>query len=216
MQLLYISGFLGLSLVLLAYLLRAKKRIDNETARKLVHFAHALVVAGWPAFIGYWFVIVGEIIFLGVVVVDREYKLFHQLKEINRKSWGEFFFPLGVIGLALIAPPTWVFVISLLLLGLADGAAAIIGQHIQSLSYNVFGYKKSLAGSLAFFGVALTIILAVLTAVPTGIDAHHFLLAVLIVPLITTIVENISPYGSDNLTVPLAVYISLLGLGVIT
>ena len=215
MLLFYISGFLGVLLVLLAYFLQVKKRIDNETARKLVHFAHALVVAGWPALIGYWFVIIGELVFLCVVLVDREYKLFHHLREINRKSWGEFFFPLGVIGLALITPPTWVFVIALLVLGLADGAAAIVGQHVKSWQYMIFGYKKTLAGSFAFFVVAMLIVLAVLLTVPVGIDQHHKVLAILVVPLLTTFVENISPYGSDNLTVPLSVYLSLLGLRVI-
>ena len=213
MLLFTIGCLLGLSLVGLAYFLRGRKLIRNETARKLVHFAHALVVAGWPVFIGYWFVIVGELVFLTAVLIAQEYRLFHQLRQINRKTWGEFFFPLGVIVLAVIAPPTWIFVSALLLLGLADGAAALVGKRLKSKQYKIFGHKKTVAGSLAFFGVSVVVMAAVLLTSQTGLSGQRFWLVVLLIPFITTIPENLSPYGSDNLTVPIIVYVSLAGLG---
>jgi phytol kinase len=206
---------LGLGLIGLAYLLKSRKLIHNETARKLVHFAHALVVAGWPVFFGYWFVIFGELVFLAAVVVAQEYRLFHQLRQIGRKTWGEFFFPIGVITLAVIAPPVWVFVAALLLLGLADGAAAIVGTRLKTKAYKVFGHKKTVGGSIAFLGVSALVMLTVLLIAPEVINVQKFWLVVLGIPLAATIVENISPYGSDNFTVPLVVYFGVASLGLL-
>lgn len=210
-----ISGALGFSLVWLAHILRVRKLISNEAARKLVHFAHALVIVGWPIYAGYWLVILGELLFVGAVLAAQEYKIFTELRQIDRKTWGEFFFPAGVICIALIAPPIWIFVIAVLLLGLADGAAAIIGKRFKSHSYKVFGHKKSVAGTLAFFTVAVVVVLAVLVAIPDSVPTKQFLLAVVGVPLLTAFTENVSPYGSDNLTIPLVVYFAFEGLRLI-
>lgn len=210
-----ISCILGLSLIGLTYYLKSKHKVHNETARKLIHFAHALTVAGWPVFVGYWFVIVAELIFLAVVLAAQEYKIFHSLRKIDRKTWGEFFFPLGVIILALIAPPTWVFAMALILLGLADGTAAIIGKRSKKFHYELFGHKKTLAGTLAFYMVALLVVLIAVATISDRLLPMQVLAAVVTIPLLTTFIENISPYGSDNMTVPLAVYFGLLATGVI-
>lgn len=141
--------------------------------------------------------------------------MFTELRQIDRKTWGEFFFPIGVISLALLAPPIWLFVIAVLLLGLADGAAAIIGKRFKSHTYKVFGHKKSVAGTLAFFTVAVVVVLAVLVAIPESVPTRQFLLAVIGVPLLTALTENVSPYGSDNFTIPLVVYCAFQGLQLI-
>ncbi len=203
----------GLSLVGFAYWLKSRRLIHNETARKLVHFAHALVVASWPVFIGYWFVIVGEIIFLGAVLVAQEYKIFHHIRIVNRQTWGEYFFPLGVIVLALFAPPIWVFVAALLLLGLADGMAAIVGNKLNTKAYKIFGHKKTVGGSLAFFIVSALIMLAAVWATPGAVSFGQLWAVIVGVPLLATIAENISPYGSDNFTIPLLVYFGVAGAG---
>ncbi len=210
-----LSCFLGALLVSLTYILKSRHLIQNETARKLIHFAHALTVAGWPVFIGYWFVILAEILFLAVVLAAQEYKLFHSLRKIDRKTWGEFFFPIGVITLALIAPSTWVFASSLILLGLADGTAAIIGKRAKKYNYKLFGHKKSLAGTVSFYLVAQLVIIVTIAAVSDQLLPSQVWAAIVTIPLLTTFVENVSPYGSDNFTVPLAVYLGLLATGVI-
>ena len=212
--LLAISCVLGLSLVWMAHVLRVRKLLKNEVARKIVHLAHAMVVVGWPVFVGYWLVIVGELVFLAAVLAAQEYRIFHELRQIDRKTWGEFFFPLGVLLLALLAPPVWVFVASILFLGLADGAAAIVGTRLKSHSYTIFGHNKTLAGSLAFFSVAVVVLLAIFAIVQQDVTPAHFLLTLLVVPLAATLTENFSPYGSDNLTIPLVVYFSLAALNV--
>lgn len=210
-----ISCVVGLALIGLTYVLKSRKLIKNETARKLIHFAHALAVAGWPIFIGYWFVILAEVVFLAIVLVANEYRLFHSLRKIGRKTWGEFFFPLGVIILALLTPPTWLFAAAILLLGLADAAAALVGKRFQGLSYVIYGHTKTVAGSSAFFVVAAIVMILVLYFSPMDISTVKVWQVIILIPLMTTIVENISPWGSDNLTVPIAVYFGALGLGLV-
>lgn len=210
-----LSCGLGLILLLISYFLKIKQLINNETARKLVHFAHALTVAGWPIFLGYWFVIIAELIFVAAVLASQEYRIFHSLRNIDRKTWGEFFFPLGVIVLALLVPPFWVFASALILLGLADGVAALIGKSIKSYGYSLFGHKKTVAGSLAFYLVALFVMLFAVWVSANQLTPLKAWATIITVPLLTTLIENISPYGSDNFTVPLAVYVGLVATGVI-
>lgn len=211
-----ISCLVGLALIASTYILKSRGLIKNETARKLIHFAHALVIAGWPIFIGYWLVILAEIAFLAVVILADEYKLFHSLRRIGRKTWGEIFYPLGVIILALLTPPTWLFVAAIMLLGLADAAAALVGKRFKGMSYVIYGHTKTVAGSSAFFVVAAIVMTITMFLSPVDISTVRVWQAIILIPLITTIVENVSPWGSDNLTVPITVYVGAVGLGLIT
>ncbi len=215
MTLLFIlSALLGFSLIVLSHYLRKYRRISRETARKLVHIAHAFVVSGWPAFFGYTFVILGELLFVLVVLIAQEYRIFHDLKQVDRKTWGEFFLPLGVIWLALITPPIWVFVSCLLLLGLSDGIAAIVGQRVKSKRYKVFGQKKSVGGTVAFVMSACLIMTCVVLFSDISMSTQQILGVTIAVPILTAFAENVSPFGSDNISILVVAYVALDYLGI--
>ena len=80
-----------------------------------------------------------------------------------------------------------------------DGLACIIGKSIKSPYIIIFKSKKSLAGSLTMFIVSILIF---------GIyfyyyDIKLYLIKSLFIGFFSTIVEAFSPFGTDNLTVPL-------------
>lgn len=202
---LLLSGLLGLTLIFFGEWLRHKEHITTESSRKIMHIAHALVVAGWPFFLSYKYIIIAELIFLFVVWLAKHYPIFQPLWNIGRQSWGEVFLPAGVIILAIINTPAWLFMAALLHVGLADALAALVGKRVKSYRYKVFGHYKTVAGTFAFIAASAFIVLISLAYLAPNPSTGQIARSLLAIPILTAIAENSSPYGSDNLTIPLVV-----------
>lgn len=162
--------------------------IPRMHSRKIVHVGTSLLVVlfahlfGWSLFIflGALFVIV-----LGLV------RLIHPLESISdrtKESVGEILFPLGVMIAASICQTQQSFLIAILILGLADTVAFYIGCFVKSPQLI---HGKTIAGSLAFFIVALII----------GLTSGNVLLAFTLAAA-TTVAELTGTRGLDNVTVP--------------
>jgi phytol kinase len=89
--------------------------------------------------------------------------------------------------------------VGMLTLGFGDGFASLIGMRYGKHSYQLFKSQKSIEGSLAMFvmsalSVSLYLYLRMgMISVP----------CILMVSLLATFVEIISPYGLDNLFIPI-------------
>ena len=82
-----------------------------------------------------------------------------------------------------------------------DGFAGLIGRSINSPKWSVLGQTKSIAGTFTMGSVvAITTAIISLTN-DLGIQP----LEILVISLIATFLEQISPWGIDNLTVPIGV-----------
>ena len=108
-----------------------------------------------------------------------------------------------------LADSKWEFAAAILILGVSDALAAIVGKKYgKNSGYLVFGQKKSVVGSIAFFCSALIIVTGF--AVVTGISfTISTTLLVLVTTLLVTITENLGVYGSDNLLIPLVAVVLL-------
>ncbi|MEI7747462.1 MAG: phosphatidate cytidylyltransferase [Chlorobiaceae bacterium] len=92
-------------------------------------------------------------------------------------------------------------VLAMAMLGWGDGLAPIIGTRYGKMKYHVLS-DKSVEGSLAFLAGSLAAGLFFShLIVPESFDAGK----ILIIALIATVVEGVSPKEVDNLTIPLAV-----------
>lgn len=178
-------------------------RIGGETARKIVHITHGAYVATWPFFVSWRSIVYLEIAFFILVGLARWLKIFGSQRAIARLSWGEFFYPLGIILLIVTHQPRWIFVVAVLHLALADAFAALIGlQYGKNNSYKVFGQNKSVAGTATFFLTSMVLVgLAFVLA--SGYITHATMTALLLLPLCTTFIENVGVYGVDNLLIPI-------------
>lgn len=140
----------------------------------------------------------------------RTTRLFHSVYSVRRKSWGDLIGP-GAIGiLALFEPTKLVFAAAVLHIALADGLAAVIGtRYGKNNTYRVLWNKKSVVGTLTFIIMSFNILVWLYVRGEVGFTPIT-LPALFIIPFSTAYIENISPWGSDNLFVPLTV-IALLG-----
>ena len=77
---------------------------------------------------------------------------------MERQTGGAFFYPLAVVGTFwLSGGDPLLFCIPIAVMALADTAAALVGQQVGVNHYRVFDNKRTVEGSLAFFGLAMAI-----------------------------------------------------------
>lgn len=188
--------------------IRRRKHDSNETSRKLVHSLHGLVLILWYLWVGADLVILAESVFFGFMFIVRfladRYPSRAWMYSVGRLSWGEFFYPVGIIAAAWLTDTSWFFVVAVAQLALADSAAALAGQRWGRLNrYKVFRQTKSLIGTTAFFLTASAIAAIVLLPTQT-MDNSVIVMSIIFAPVLLAALENASPYGSDNLTLPIA------------
>lgn len=195
-------------------------RDNNESFRKLFHVIHGIALAGLAFVVPLSWLIFLEIFFLISVFVARVLLVqrynpflkwvgyFGRAYRVGRLSYGEFFYPVSAIILVLLAQSKWEFATAILILGLSDTAAALIGKRYgKKSSYSVFGQKKSLIGSVAFFMTTLGLVTGfALLAKP---DVVVGIAAILGISLLLTVTENVGVYGSDNLLIPIVAVVLL-------
>jgi phytol kinase len=100
---------------------------------------------------------------------------------------------------------------ALLTLALGDAAAALVGQRYGRHTYRVFGSQRSLEGSAAMLVVTGGAVGATLAL--SGIERGQAMKNSALAAAGATLIEALSPLGTDNLTVPAAVALILLQTG---
>ena len=213
-----INPFAGMALVALCFVVvitglsLARKRFafHPEVSRKFVHVAMGLVTLTFPLlFTQIWAVWFLSLVFVVALLLFRTNRFFHQrfgqiLGGVERQTWGEFYFPVAVAIVFTLSHRhlAW-YTISLLVLTLADAAAAVVGAKFGRSQYRTEDGWKSIEGSMAFFIVAL--IVTFLAA--AFLDQETWLRAAIIaacVGVLAALVEAISWRGLDNLFLPVA------------
>jgi phytol kinase len=89
--------------------------------------------------------------------------------------------------------------LGILVMGYGDGFAALIGQTLGKHTYTIFRGHKTIEGSLAMWVVSAIVVYGYLSLTTPVVS----LWMVLMIPILATLIEAISPYGLDNLFVPL-------------
>lgn len=172
----------------------------NEFGRKFVHITVGTFVAFWPFFMTWNQIRLLSLAFLVGVIVANYFKVFHAINSVQRPTFGEVCFAITVGLMTYVTHSKGVYAAALLQMSLADGFAAVIGvRYGRDNKYHLLGHNKSVIGTTTFFVTALGILI--------GYDAFSVagssIGAVLFGTIGATILENIAPFGLDNLLVPL-------------
>ncbi|MFB6098545.1 MAG: diacylglycerol/polyprenol kinase family protein, partial [Salinibacter sp.] len=194
---------------------RTRAEVEPEWTRKLAHVAMGGVTLTFPwIFDAVWPVVVLSALALMLMVAVRVFEplraaMGRALHGVDRTSYGELCFPVAVgLLFALSGGDPILFGVPILLLGLADPAAAAVGLRHGKVLYTTDDGIKSGEGSAGFFLVAFFC-----THVPLllGTDTGRLetLLIATIVGLLVTSLEAISWRGLDNLFVPVGGYVLL-------
>ena len=206
----------GVSLLLiLSETLSHYKLVGPELKRKIFHSGSGTFIAFWPWLLG-WHAIAW--IGLGMLAVTSingilPNKIFDFSRDIGRVTYGEGFLALAIIICALFTDHKIIFALAILQVSLADSAAAIIGQQYgKPWHYKVFHQPKTIIGSMSFWFVSTCVLGFGLLFAHDFVSFNNYLLLVIALPPVLAVIENISPDGLDNLSVPLATVLVLNSL----
>ncbi len=191
-------------LVLCDHLIKRQK-ISPELGRKITHACNATAAAAWPWFTSYKLVILLSLFSGLAAIYVKKQGYFHSLRKVNRISYGEIYFALGIAVTAAFNPPVWAFSIAILHLGFADSMAAIVGKAKgRRHHFTIFDQTKTVEGSTAFFITSVVITgVGLLLVAPAGLE--NAWLVTLLVPITATMLEMVGVFGVDNILVPVFV-----------
>lgn len=197
------------SLLLITELLWRRHTIHIETSRKIIHISTGLIVAFWPFYLDWTTIQLTTLLLLATIFISYRFNIFKSIHSIERLTIGEILYPLGIGLCALLQPAPWVFTIAILHLTLADGLAAIVGiKYGKRTSYTLISHGKSVVGSLTFFVTSFTILVTASFMVSENALPLMYIWF-LWAALTLTLIENVSWYGLDDITVPLSVIVIL-------
>ncbi len=193
---------------------QAKKRFDIEPkrTRMFVHAGVAIVIFFAPLlFRSKLYPVILASVFIVVNFISIKAGLFTGMN-VDRKNLGTVYYPISFLVLVLLGWDNYPYIVStaMLILGLADPAAAIVGTSLKHTHpAPAFGEHKTFEGAVAMFIVASAAGLAGILffqrfAGDAPSLAYPFVVnACVAVGLMAAAAELVSPRAVDNLAVPL-------------
>jgi phytol kinase len=182
-----------------------KNIVVVETSRKIIHIGTGIIIAFWPYYVE-WPIITGlSIAMLAVISISYTCNIFGSIHSVQRITKGEILYPVSVGLCSLFQPEPWIFALAILHLALADGMAALIGlKYGKRTAYTKLSRGKSVAGSAAFFVTSFVLLMLGALLLP-GADIDYMPIIFACIALGLTVLESLSWYGLDDITVPLGV-----------
>jgi phytol kinase len=190
----------------------AKFKISKELSRKLIHIFSAFIIAVLPIWLNYFEIGVAATMFVPVLWVSKKYNIFKAIHTGERSTLGEVYYPIAILIICIIRPIYPEFLYVVLVLGISDGLAAIVGKQYGKKHFSILNSHKSYLGSFIFFLSAITIgiiLLYIFGALSIISIAYIVLLSALL-----TFVEATSSNGLDNLFVPIIGLVAIWFTGI--
>jgi phytol kinase len=190
-----------LALFGLVELVERRWRPHPEIPRKLAHVGAGGIACCAPLLITtHWAMLFLTGSFALFLLLSRRLGLLRSLH--GRAGAGDIVYPAGVYAAFVLAGgDALLFQLSVLVLALADPAAAVVGRRFGRLRYRLAGVTRSLEGSLGFAMTAFAI--TALALVASGrLGTAAALLCASAVAVVVASLEAASPPGLDNLAVP--------------
>ena len=192
------------SILLAAIICRSYFPTQKEFSRKIVHIGTGPVIPfAWALKIPSNLAIPCAGIITIALLVNHRLKLISAIEEVNRESYGTIAYALSITFLLIFLWPENASSVcaGVLAMSFGDGFAGLIGRQWHTPSWVIFGQQKSIGGTLT---MAITVLVVfILLALFSGVSMHPLLL--LVITLLAVGLEQISPWGIDNLTVPIGV-----------
>lgn len=209
-----IVSFIFIGIVILSAKLVEKK--GKEASRKYIH----ILLCNWWFIAMYFFkdaiwASLMPLIFIVINYISYQKGIIEVMERESNKEegLGTVYYALTLFILSIvtfgIGKPI-IGLVGVLVMGYADGLAAVIGKTVKSKEYQIGKQaRKTLAGSATMFIVTFIIMAIFLYGLP------FWYLKAIIASAIITVIEAISIKGTDNITVPLITSAIMYGLWLI-
>ncbi len=210
----YVFGVIGV-----AELLRRLGGRHPDFTRKFIHIGVGMWAIGTVLLFETWYLaIIPPLSFVLINGMSYLFGLIQSMETGERANLGTIYFPLAFAGIIYLFWEQPVLLVSSLMpMTWGDAQASMVGQRVGHHRYTVWGRTRTLEGSLAmlFWSWITTFLALWLMPIVLGLPTPNWLVMLIqagAVALGCTVVEAISPFGLDNLTVPAAAAALLLRL----
>ncbi len=201
-------------LVVATLLLHKKAGVPTFYTRKILHIGTALVwIIGRIVIGNTWHMFIPNTLSFLLIVASYFMKpiegIEEQRKEGQSKNYGTLYFAISTMLITACNFSTFVYPVAGLAfcsLAFGDGLAAIFGKLAKKYNPKLCG-NKSLVGLLSCFFVTF----AVAVGFNFLLDLEFSWLALFAIAGVTSIFELYTPFGLDNITIPL--FVVALGVG---
>jgi len=207
----FISIAFVIVIIMISEILKKKGNWGNEATRKFIHIgvSHWWIIA-MVTIPKIQYAIIPPIIFIILNYLSYKKDLLKSMERDGDKSdLGTVYFPISLLVIILL---TWeggllpgglkyLGAIGILVMGYGDGFAAIVGKTFGKNRYKILGSKKTLEGSLTMAIFSFMVTLLILTYF-RGLSTVNFEISI-IVAILAMILEGFTPFGLDNLSVPI-------------
>ena len=199
-----------------AQLLVRRQAVSPGVARKIIHISVAhwwLIAMAFHEIV--WTALVGPIAFIILNYLSYRRRLVTAMDtEDTEGNLGTVYFPISLLVLVALSfggpMPVYVGAIGILVMGYGDGLASLFGSHFGRPHETVFHSHKSFVGSVTM-GVASSLVtLAVASVAPEFSGSIIF--AALSTGVVAMTIEYLTPFGLDNLTVPILTSLFFYGV----
>ena len=196
----------------LAVLVRRRWPEQREWSRKLIHMGTGpVVLLAWALQIGRGVALPVAAAVTLLTALNHRYRLLPAVEDVDRPSYGTVAYGASITLLVALFWPAHRGAVAagVLVMAFGDGLAGLLGPLVRSPSWSLFGQRKSLVGTgaMAIASAAVLTLIWILQAPAAEASAAATWAAAAIV-LITAVavgLEQLSAFGLDNLSVPLAV-----------
>ena len=184
--------------------MRKRRGYSTDFTRKFIHITVGMWSVGTVLLFDRWYMaIIPPASFILINYLSYRQETFKAMETGEKGNLGTVYFPLSfVLIVFLFWQQPHLVVASLMPMTWGDAMAAVLGARYGQFRYTLWGSTRSLEGSISMFLFAFTATFLVLWLFPP-LGLGISLLYALIVSVITTLVEAVTPWHLDNLTVPL-------------
>jgi len=190
--------------------MRKWRGYSADFTRKFIHIAVGMWSVGTVLLFERWtMAVIPPISFIAINYISYRQETFKAMETGEKGNLGTVYFPLSfAVVLFFFWEKPHLLVASLMPMTWGDAMAAVLGARYGHFGYTLWGSTRSLEGSVSMFLFALgATFLALWRFPPLGLGVS--LLYALVVSVVATLVEAVTPWHLDNLTVPLVSALAL-------
>ena len=191
----------------IALLVRRRWPDQREWSRKVVHIGTGpVVLLAWWLQIDRAVALPAAALVTLATALNHRFRLLPAVEDVGRHSYGTIAYGGSITLLLALYWPLQPLPVAagVLVMACGDGLAGLLGPALRSPRWRLLGQGKSLAGTTGMAIASLLVLLALAALAGISGQTAPTWPALLLIAAIATALEQLSGYGIDNLSVPVA------------